>query len=51
MVIRFKKTYRNYKEIDNLFLNKYGKIMASDTASLPHLLHFIESPTIKYINS
>ena len=33
MVIRFKKTYRNYKVIDNLFLNKYGKIMASDTAS------------------
>ena len=33
MVSRFKKEYRNYKVIDNLFLNKYGKIMASDTAS------------------
>lgn len=33
MVIRFKKTIKNYKEINNLFLNKYGKIMGSDTAS------------------
>lgn len=33
MISRFKKEYRNYKVIDNLFLNKYGKIMASDTAS------------------
>ena len=32
-VIRFKKTNKNYKEINNLFLNKYGKIMGSDTAS------------------
>ena len=32
MISRFKKEYRNYKVIDNLFLNKYGKIMASDTA-------------------
>ena len=50
MVIRFKKTYRNYKEIDNLFLNKYGKIMASDTASGKWGDFRIRHPNIKKVS-